>query len=307
MANELNNIAVTAAGKELEALPRYSGVYRFFDASDVLLYIGKSVDIRARIQAHFQEGRKPGRHQRIMDQVERIDCQPTAGEVGALLMENNAIKSEAPLYNRRQRRVRKLWTIHLCRAGNGFLQPTAADFMLDSDRAVDSYGLYHNKRHIDATLRRHARDHGLCLRCLGLDRGRGPCFQYQLGRCDGACAGEESGEEHNARLLSVLDRDRIAAWPFTGPLALLERNTTPLTGQPGQQYHLVDHWSYLGSFPSLPGVQKRLGLGGTRCFDRDGYRLLLAALGKGRLEVLDAQSGAALANPILGLDRRSWA
>ena len=48
---------------------------------------------------------------------------------------------------------------------------------------------------------------------LGLDSGKGPCFQYQLKRCDGACAGDETPEEHNARLLSVLDRDRIAAWP----------------------------------------------------------------------------------------------
>jgi len=307
MPRELENVALTAAGKPLEELPRYSGVYRFYDAGGALLYIGKSIDIRARISAHYQEGRKPGRHQRIMGQVEQIDCTATAGEVGALLMENAAIKAETPLYNRRQRRVKKLWTIHLSRSDDGFLQPVAADFLMDSDRTRDSYGLYHNKRHIDSTLRRHARDHGLCLRCLGMDRGRGPCFQYQLGRCDGACAGDESCDEHNARLLSVLDRDRIAAWPFTGPLALLERNTAPAPAQPGLQYHLVDHWSYLGSFGSLADARNRLGSTGERCFDRDGYHLLIGALGKGRLEVLDAISGQTVDNPMLGLDRRSWA
>ncbi|MCH1491754.1 MAG: GIY-YIG nuclease family protein [Luminiphilus sp.] len=306
MLPELNHITVTSAGEGLEKLPRYSGVYRFYDASEALLYIGKSIDIHARINAHVQEGRKPGRHQRIMGQVSRIDCMATSGEVGALLMENAAIKSETPLYNRRQRRVRKLWTIHLSLAKTGFLLPSASDFLTDSDRAIDSYGLYHNRRHIDSTLRRHARDHGLCLRCLGMDRGHGPCFQYQLGRCDGACAGEESSEDHNARLLSVLDRDRIAAWPFTGALALLERNTDPLPGQPARQYHLVDHWSYLGSFYSLEDVTQRLLAGGDRHFDRDGYHLLIAALGKGRLEVLDAASGQVVDNPMLGMDRRSW-
>ena len=306
MLPELNHITLTSAGEGLEKLPRYSGVYRFYDASEALLYIGKSIDIQARINAHFQEGRKPGRHQRIMGQVRRIDCMATSGEVGALLMENAAIKSETPLYNRRQRRVRKLWTIHLSLAKTGFLQPSASDFLTDSDRAIDSYGLYHNRRHIDSTLRRHARDHGLCLRCLGMDRGHGPCFQYQLGRCDGACAGEESSEDHNARLLSVLDRDRIAAWPFTGALALLERNTDPLPGQPARQYHLVDHWSYLGSFYSIEDVTQRRLAGGDRHFDRDGYHLLIAALGKGRLEVLDAASGQVVDNPMLGMDRRSW-
>jgi len=306
MLPELYNVTVTSAGEDLKTLPRYSGVYRFYDASGALLYIGKSIDIRARINAHVQEGRKPGRHQRIMGQVQRIDCMATSGEMGALLMENAAIKSEAPLYNRRQRRVRKLWTIHLSLAETGFLQPSPSDFLTDSDRAIDSYGLYHNRRHIDSTLRRHARDHGLCLRCLGMDRGHGPCFQYQLGRCDGACAGEESSEDHNARLLSVLDRDRIAAWPFTGALALLERNTEPLPGQPAQQYHLVDHWSYLGSFSSLKDATHRLLTGGDRHFDRDGYHLLIAALSRGRLEVLDAASGHVVDNPMLGMDRRLW-
>ena len=141
MPRELENVALTAAGKPLEELPRYSGVYRFYDAGGALLYIGKSIDIRARISAHYQEGRKPGRHQRIMGQVEQIDCTATAGEVGALLMENAAIKAETPLYNRRQRRVKKLWTIHLSRSDDGFLQPVAADFLMDSDRTRDSYGL----------------------------------------------------------------------------------------------------------------------------------------------------------------------
>ena len=41
-----------------------------------------------------------------MSQVARIEAQATAGEIGALLVENAAIKAETPLYNRRQRQVR---------------------------------------------------------------------------------------------------------------------------------------------------------------------------------------------------------
>ena len=106
---ELTHITITSRGETLDELPTYSGVYRFFSSDDTLLYVGKSIDIRARIQSHFQEGRKPGRHQRIMSQVARIETQATAGEMGALLVENAAIKAETPLYNRRQRQVRKLW------------------------------------------------------------------------------------------------------------------------------------------------------------------------------------------------------
>jgi hypothetical protein len=138
---------------------------------------------------------------------------------------------------------------------------------------------------------------------MGLDPGRGPCFQFQLRRCDGACAGEESPEEHNARLLSVLDRDRIAAWPFPGPLALRELNIDPLPGQPREQYHLVNHWAYGGCFDSLAALREQLEHVRKDAFDRDAYRLLYTALRRGRVEVIDALSGDLVDNPLLGQRR----
>ena len=300
MMPELTHITITSRGETLDELPTYSGVYRFFSSENTLLYVGKSIDIRARIHSHFQEGRKPGRHQRIMSQVARIETQATAGEMGALLVENAAIKAETPLYNRRQRQVRKLWTIHLNRSRNNFLQPVSADFSPWGERALDSYGLFHNRRHVDNTVRRHARDHGLCLRMLGLDAGKGPCFQYQLKRCDGACAGVETPEEHNARLLSVLDRDRIAAWPFTGPLLLVERNIRPQRNQPAEQYHLVNHWSWLGCFDDTGNARKASQDNHQTVFDRDAYRMLMSALRKGKLDLANALTLESVDNPLIG-------
>ncbi len=75
MMPELANITITSKGETLDELPTYSGVYRFFSSENTLLYVGKSIDIRARVQSHIQEGRKPGRHQRIMSQVSRIETQ----------------------------------------------------------------------------------------------------------------------------------------------------------------------------------------------------------------------------------------
>ena len=300
MMPELTHITITSRGETLDELPTYSGVYRFFSSDDTLLYVGKSIDIRARIQSHFQEGRKPGRHQRIMSQVVRIETRATAGEIGALLVENAAIKAETPLYNRRQRQVRKLWTIHLNRSRDNFLQPVSADFSPWGERALDSYGLFHNRRHVDNTVRRHARDHGLCLLMLGLDAGKGPCFQYQLKRCDGACAGVETPEEHNARLLSVLDRDRIAAWPFTGPLLLVERNIRPQRNQPAEQYHLVNHWSWLGCFDDTENARQASQDNHQTVFDRDAYRMLMSALRKGKLDLVDAVTLESVDNPLIG-------
>ncbi len=294
-----NGYLITSSGITKEVLPTCCGVYRFFSATGELLYIGKSIDIRSRVATHFQEAKTPGRHQRIMQQVHRIDCQTTAGETGALLLENAAIKAETPLYNRRQRKLQRLSSIILRSNAAGFLQPSVIEFLPAEERNHDTYGLYQNRRHAENTLRRHARDNGLCLRVMGLERGCGPCFQYQLKRCNGACSGNETAEEHNVRLLSALDRDRIAAWPFTGPLTLVERSMEPLDDQPTVQFHYVDQWMWLGCFSEMNINYTRL-IGQKKAeFDRDTYRILSAALRKSKLEILDAKSGKPVDNPLM--------
>ena len=299
MTETTHHIAFSRAGQPLDALPRCSGVYRFFDGDGSLLYVGKSVDIHSRVTQHLNEGRKPGRHQRLMSRVARVDCQLTAGEVGALLVENAAIKSEMPLFNRRQRQLRRLWTIRLQTATDGYLTPVAIDFVPTGSRQIDTYGLFSNKHRITTTIQNLARDHALCLRVMGLDKGRGACFQHQLGRCDGACAGQESANSHNARLLDQLGRQRIAAWPFGGPLLLAEQTIHPLEHQPAQQFHLVDQWAWHGCFNSQQEAQNTLEKPVTTAFDRDAYRLIYSAIYRGRVALQDALTRQPLVNPLL--------
>ena len=299
MTDTSQHIAFSRAGEPLDTLPRCSGVYRFFAGDGSLLYVGKSVDIHSRVTQHLNEGRKPGRHQRLMSQVARIDCQLTAGEIGALLIENAAIKSEVPLFNRRQRQLRRLWTIQLQPAADGFLKPVAIDFVPTGSREIDTYGLFANKHRITTTIQNLARDHALCLRVMGLDKGRGACFQYQLGRCDGACAGQEGCNSHNARLLDQLERQRIAAWPFDGPLLLAEQTIHPLEHQPAQQFHLVDQWAWHGCFDSQQEAQSALENPVSTVFDRDAYRLVYSAIYHGSVALQDPLSRQSLVNPLL--------
>lgn len=297
MTPDTSDLLYTINGQPASGPPPCAGVYRFFSDSGSLLYIGKSIDMKSRLRSHFTDARKPGRQQRMIGQVAHIDCRPTAGEFGALLTENAAIKAETPLFNRRQRRARRLWTIALASGRDGFLQPTAQDFAPDGDRRQESFGLYHNRHHIESTLRKHARDRGLCLRVLGIDRGRGACFQYQLKRCNGACAGDESATSHNRRLLEVLSDERILAWPFAAAIALVERASEPLDGQPSTQWQLINHWSYGGSYTDQHQVALAARSPENNLFDRDAYRIMLNAMRADGVEIRDAHSGALLSSP----------
>lgn len=292
----------SCAGKALASPPRCPGVYRFFSEDDVLLYIGKSIDIGNRLNSHIMDAKEPGRQQRMMKAVHRVDCELTAGDAGAQLIENAAIKAETPLYNRRQRRNRKLWTQRLQQDIEGYLRVVPSDFCPAGERIESVYGLFRSRHHIQGALRALARDQRLCLRMLGAERGTGPCFQHQIGRCGGACCGAETAEAHNARLLAALERQRIAAWPFPGPVLLHEVRAERLhPTQPKRQFHLLNHWSYLGSFTRRPQALRTAQARSSLVFDRDTYRIAMRCLRLDCCEILDARTEHSLANPFAGL------
>lgn len=300
MAPSLSQATVTCAEQVLECAPHCPGVYRFFNDAAALLYVGKSIDIATRLRSHFGDAREPGRQHRMMSAVSRIDCQLTAGEVGALLIENAAIKAEKPLYNRRQRRNRKLWTLRLTEDVSGFLQLVPSDFCPGGERYESVFGLFRSRHHIETAMRSLTREQGLCMRVLGMEKGQGACFQHQIGRCRGACAGEEEADAHNARLLTALEQQRIAAWPFEGPVLLHEASESKgIPGQPRRHYHLLNHWSYQGSFENrrsaIAAARKRPSL----VFDRDAYRIALAALHRDCCDILDGSTGESLNNPLV--------
>ncbi len=297
---ERKNIIYTVNGEPVEQAPRCSGVYRFFNKTGALLYVGKSIDIASRLASHFGDAVTGSRQHRMMSSVYQIDCELTAGDAGAQLLENAAIKSENPFYNRRQRRSRKLWTQRLSKSKNGFLRVLPSDFCTSDDRRETVFGLFRSRHHIDENLRKLAREHQLCPKMLGIEKGKGPCFQYQVGRCAGACAGIESPHEHNERLQKALNQQKIAAWPFEAAVLLEEKpKVRQHEQQPARQYHLLNHWCYLGSYRRMDHALRKVASNDHLEFDRDSYRIALRILREGQCKILCAEQAKPLTNPFL--------
>ncbi len=281
--------AFALEGAPVDALPACPGVYRFLNQDGHPLYIGKSVNIRARVRSHLAGASHCGRTQRMVWGTSVIDCRPTAGEAGALLLENAAIKKQIPLFNRRQRAVRRLWSIALKLGSEGFIQPTLTAFSLDKPDVRVAYGSFASRYHARRALEALARREHLCQQMLGLQRGRGPCFSHQLGQCRGACAGKESAPEHNARLRATLREHRLSAWPITEPVLLLEDTTGDSPFQPGQEWHLLHNWAYLGTFKDPQSARAYRGHE-TLMFDRDTYRILRRILDRPNTRLFCAES-----------------
>jgi excinuclease Cho len=256
---------------ELDALPHAPGVYLFHDdAHDLPLYIGKSVDLRARVQCHLRNSREA----RLLRQARRITHLRTAGDMGAQLLEARLIKQLQPLHNQRLRRTRRLCSVQL----RGDIP-----VIVETHRRVPPgplYGVYGSRHAALDALRVLADEHGLCYRLLGLEStlaGR-PCFRAQLGRCRGACCGSESLAEHTMRLRDALARRHCVTWPYPGAVALRE------VGPDMTQLHVVDNWHCLGSVRTLR--QARALVAPVAGFDRDGYRILSRFLHAGTLSLV---------------------
>lgn len=84
-------------------LPKTPGVYFFKDKNEQIIYIGKAINIKKRIQSHFSSQAKKERGWRntIIDysKIKTIDYIPTKTEKDALILESQLVKKHQPYYN----------------------------------------------------------------------------------------------------------------------------------------------------------------------------------------------------------------
>jgi len=258
--------------EQIATAPKVPGVYTFHGEKHPL-YIGKSVNIRARLLSHLREPSEA----RLLKQTHRISYTLTAGEISALILEARRIKEELPLYNQRLRRSRSVCSI-VMQGGKVEIQ-SASD--IEYGTTADVFGLFKTRTAALDRLRGLADDNQLCLSLMGLERlsmSRG-CFRSAIKKCSGACCGREAVEDHSERLRSALQAYQIAIWPYTGPIAIKEQFGDL------RQHHIIDRWRYLGGYNSLRSAPRTFRKSAS--FDADIYKILLRPILNGDAQVIE--------------------
>jgi len=249
----------------IEDAPTGAGVYTFHgQEGDLPLYIGKSINIRARLLSHL---RTPD-EARMLRQTQRISHIRTAGEIGALLLEAQMIKAQHPLFNQKLRRNQQLCSLQMVGGVPQVVYARDIDFATQPDL----HGLFASRHAALDALRAIADQHKLCYGPLGLEKlspGKA-CFRAAIRQCAGVCRGDESPEVHRERLFSSLLALRVACWPFGGAVGLVERDADLV------QIHVVNHWCYLGSAATVEEARRLSTVAAG--FDADGYKILCRPL-----------------------------
>lgn len=256
----------------LAMIPEAPGVYRFYGLNPLPLYIGKSINLRERVAAHFSSDYRSATDSRLSAEITRIEIEETAGELGALLRESQLVKTLLPAYNHRLRRRRDLVAITLAQ------EPSPPEYV--NSAAIDPaalgglYGPFSSRAKARAALCEVAASARLCWSALGLERRAGPCFARQVRRCAGACVGAETPEAHAARLREALASRALQRWPYPGMVAVREAG---ITGE-RTDVHVFRDWCWLGTAHDDAALGALVEAPPRGEFDLDVYRLLVKRL-----------------------------
>lgn len=178
----------------LSTVTSQPGVYRMYDATDTVIYVGKAKDLKKRLSSYFR--RQPGSRKTevLVSNIHHIDVTVTHTETEALLLEHNYIKLYQPRYNVLMRDDKSYPFIFL----SADKHPRLASHRGAKHAKGEYFGPFPNGYAVRETLTLMQKVFPIrqCENSVYRNRSR-PCLQYQIGRCLGPCvAGLVSEEEY---------------------------------------------------------------------------------------------------------------
>ncbi|TES92451.1 MAG: excinuclease ABC subunit UvrC [Anaerolineales bacterium] len=203
----------------IDSIPTKPGCYLMKDKDDTVIYVGKAVNLRARVRSYFHASAQ-GYHKArdIAERVTDVEWIVTGSELEALILEMNLIKQHRPRYNVRLKDDKRYPYIKIHWA-DPF--PTVTVTRIMAGDGSRYFGPYYSVWAVHKTLDvlRRIFPYLTCDRVITGHDERA-CLYYDIKLCNAPCIGEITQEEYrqmikdlcsflNGRTESIVDRLQI--------------------------------------------------------------------------------------------------
>ncbi|WP_159802061.1 exonuclease domain-containing protein [Flavobacterium sp. MK4S-17] len=186
----------------LESIPPILGLYYIYKENGDLIYIGKSNNIKKRLNQHFTGTSRKSK--KIQRDAFTVNYEETGSELIALLKECQEIKTNKPIYNRAQKKSVYPWSLYAEKNAGGYICLSIQKTDGRKKEIISFPGLTEAK----SALFKITEKYNLCQKLTGLDsNAKAHCFPYELNTCNGACIGNESPQDYNLRVTEFINNN----------------------------------------------------------------------------------------------------
>jgi DNA polymerase-3 subunit epsilon len=200
----------------IESLPSKTGIYYIHKEDGSLIFIGKSKNIKKRVNQHFTGITKSAK--KIQNEVCVVTYEETGSELIAQLKESQEIKINRPIYNRMSPKSNFSWAVYAEKDSDGYLNLK----LQKADGRKKEIKSYLSLQEGKDALYRITSNYQLCQKLTGLYETKNYCFQHTISECDGACIGKITSEEYNLRVQNFIEKNLFD----NKTLAILDKGRT---------------------------------------------------------------------------------
>lgn len=185
----------------IDALPSITGLYYIHDENGKIIYIGKSKNIKHRINQHFTNTSPKSKKIQLLTNA--VTYEATGNELVALLKESQEIKRNKPLYNRALQREIFTHALYSFEDEYGYI-----NLKIDkADGRKKPITTFSNLQSAKRFMFKWVEEFSLCQKLMGLYPSKTNCFNYTIKACNGACILKESPEDYNYRVKQLIAKN----------------------------------------------------------------------------------------------------
>lgn len=200
---------------QVKALPELPGVYRYYDKTGSLLYIGKAKNLKKRVNSYFTGDLKhSARIKLLVRKIKDIQFTVVNTERDALLLENSLIKEYQPKYNIALKDDKSFPYIKIVREPYPRIY-FSRNYKNDGAEYFGPYTSLHQVRSLVELIKKlyPIRSCKLNLSTKNINSGKfRVCLEYHIGNCLGPCAGlqSESAYMENIREIRSMLKGKLS-------------------------------------------------------------------------------------------------